>query len=919
MAGTAPLLGRQEMLRRLGDLLDGVPRHGVMVALTGEPGVGKSAVQAAAVEEARARGFVVLSARGSESETHLPFASLHQVLRPILGSAAHLPTRQREALLSGFGMGDVEVPDRFLMSLAVLELLAERARQAPVLVSLDDLHWMDEPSLDVVAFLARRIEAEPIMLLASLRSGANPIADDPAIHRVPVGALDAPEAAALLAGTAPGLDGALRDRVLREAGGNPLALLEFPVAMASGRFGWTELSDELPMTTRLERAFVSRAEHLPDATRTVLAVAALEDSADLAEILAAATELTGEAVGPEACGPALAAGLLVSDGTVAEFGHPLVRSALRRSMPESQRQRVHAALARVLEVPHRDRAVWHRAAASRTPDEQVAADLEAAAEGAVRRGALGSAVSWLERAASLSPGDADRGARLLRAAEIAFELGRADHVDQLKRQLDRTALRPRDTSRLTWLEGVFDDGSSADPAQVGRLVVLARDALRAQDLDLAFQLLIGAGRRAWWGEPGEQVRHEIVVAARAAPLPDGDPRVLAVLALAETNEHAPAVVRLLRAGSADADGQPEVAAVLAIAAFCAGDLRRALALLAAPVDELRSQGRLSTLAEALAICAWSALYLGDVDLVVPADEAKRLADQTGRSLWGAAARIGLATIGVLRGGAVDPADEALLAEAERVALRAPVPMSTLLAAVQLARGLAELGAGRHEDAYRQLRRVFDPGDPAHHRVQQIWTLGYLVDAAIPAGHRDEVATVVADMERLAGRDAPPAAAIALEYARALLADDATADELFRLALDGSCRASRWHRARVELAYGAWLRRHRRVVESRVMLRQARDAFEALRTRDWAGRAEQELRATGEQVRPAGEASEALSPQESEIARLAAEGLSNREIAQRLYLSHRTVGSHLYRIFPKLGVSSRTQLGAVLAAGTVARP
>ena len=201
MAGTGPLLGRQDLTRRLGDLLDEVPRHGCTVALTGEPGVGKSAVQAATVEQARARGFRVLGARGSESEAHLPFASLHQVLRPILGNAAHLPARQREALLSGFGMSDVAVPDRFLTSLAVLELLAEEARRAPVLVSLEDLQWMDEPSLDVVSFLARRIDGEPIMLLASLRAGTSPIPDDPSIRWVPVGALDAPAAAAERGGT----------------------------------------------------------------------------------------------------------------------------------------------------------------------------------------------------------------------------------------------------------------------------------------------------------------------------------------------------------------------------------------------------------------------------------------------------------------------------------------------------------------------------------------------------------------------------------------------------------------------------------------------------------------------------------------------------------------------------------------------
>lgn len=917
MPDISPLVGRQDTMRRLAALLDGVPERGRMAALIGEAGVGKSALQAATVEEARARGFRVLSARGSESESHLPFASLHQVLRPLLGEAAQLPVRQREALLSGFGMSDVDVPDRFLMSLAALELVAAHAQDAPVLVSLEDLHWMDEPSLDVVSFIARRIEGEPVLMLASVRSGTSPLADDASIEWLHVDGLDDSSAAALIAARAPGLDPAVRERVLREAGGNPLALLEFPVAMASGRFGWTELSDELPMTTRLERAFASRVQHLPEVTRTVLAVAALEDGTDLVEILAAASVLTGAPVDVAACEPALASRLLVSDGTSVEFAHPLVRSALRHAMSPSRRHQVHGALAQALQGRHRDRAAWHRASAAGTPDEQVAGDLVLAAEGAVRRGALGSAVTWLLRAATLSPDDALRGARLLRAAELAFELGRAGQVEEIRRQVDRESLQPGDRSRLVWLEGVFDDGASADPAQVRRLVGYAQEALAEHDVDLAFQLLLGAGRRAWWGEPGADVRHEIVVTALSAGLPDGDPRVLAVLALAEPIEHGPAVLRYL-ATMVDDPAQPDVAATLAIAAFCVGDLRRALRLLTAPVDALRSQSRLSLLAEALAIRSWSALYQGDFDLVASADEAMRLADQTGRSLWGAAGRIGIATLGAVRDGLPsDGADAALLAEAEAVALRPAVPMSTLLAAVQLARGVAELGAGRHEHAYRQLRRVFEPGDPAHHQVQQIWTLGYLADAAVTTGHGDDARRLLTELEVLTGHDASPATAVALEYSRAVLADDEAAEPLFRAALDGSAGRSRWHRARIELAYGSWLRRQRRVVESRTLLRDARTAFEGLGTRAWAERADQELRATGEPGRrPGADAAEMLSAQESEIARLAAEGLSNREIAQRLYLSHRTVGSHLYRIFPKLGVTSRAQLGAALAGARV---
>ena len=911
--------GRQDVLARLTGPLEGVRERGGMLGLTGDPGVGKSALQAAAVEVARSRGFTVLSARGSESETHLPFASLHQLLRPLLARADDLPARQRDALLSGFGMADVEQPDRFLMSLAALELVAERARTAPVLLSLEDMHWMDEPSLDVIAFLARRIEDEQVVVLASVRGGPSPMDLDVPVEWIPVGGLDPASAAALLADHAPDLTPALRDRVLREADGNPLALLEFPTAMRSGRLGWTELSDELPMSARLERAFVSRVDRLPAPARTVLEVAALDDGTRLEEMLAAARLLAGPEVQASACGPAVEAGLLRVDGASAVLGHSLIGSALRQSMTPDRRRAVHAALAEVLAPDHPDRAAWHRASAAATADERAAADLEAAAGNAVRRGALGSAVTWLLRAAALSLDAPGQGARLLGAAEIAFELGRPRQVEEIRRQVPRSSLRPRDRSRLTWLEGAFDDGASADPAEVRRLLAMAQAAIAEADLDLTFQLLLGAGRRAWWGEPGADVRHELVGVALSAPVAQDDPRVLAVLALAEPLEHTRALVRGVEAWSGEVAGRPEVSGLLGIAAFCTGDLPRAITLLSPPIDDLRAQGRLRLLAEALAIRSWSAMYHGAFDLAASADEATRLADQTGRTLWGAAARIAQAVLGAVRGAPADrPSRDALLAEAERVALAAPIPMSTLLAAVQLARGLEELAAGRHEAAYAELHRVFEVRDPAHHRVQQVWTLGYLAEAAVATGRRDEARAILLGLEALSGDDAPPAAAVALEYARAALADDVDAESLFRAALDGACRRAPWHRARAELAYGSWLRRHRRVVESRTVLRQARHTFDVLGALEWAHRADQELRATGERGwRPTTDRTALLSPQESEIARLAAEGLSNREIGQRLYLSHRTVGSHLYRIFPKLGITSRGQLGTALASDAVA--
>ena len=541
------LLGRDEEFRGLCDRLGSIDERGCAVGLVGEAGVGKNALQAAVVNQARARGFTVLAARASEAETHLPFASLHQVLWPILSRSSNLPARQRDALLSGFGMSEVAAPDPFLIALAVLELVVDAARQAPVLLSLDDMHWMDEPSADVAAFVSRRMEGERVMLLASVRAGSTLLTNNPSMEWVPVADLDETSASALVDAHAPDLTPTLRERVLREAGGNPLALLEFPVAMRSGRFGWTELSEDLPMTVRLERAFVSRVGHLPAATRALLMVAALDDGTDLAEMLAAAGIVLDTAVDLEASQPALDESLLISDGSSARFRHPLVRSALRHATPLAQRQSGHAALARVLSESHPDRAAWHRASSITAADEQVAAELEQAAQSAFRRGALVSAVAWLQRAAALSPDPAVRGARLLSAAELAFELGRFSHVEQIKRQVAGMALRPRDQSRLAWLEGVFDDGSSSEPAEAQRLISLAGQALRADDRDLAAQLLVGAARRSWWSDPGADVRQEIVLAARRASLPDNDPRLLAICGL-------PSHMRAGRSSSASSPG-----------------------------------------------------------------------------------------------------------------------------------------------------------------------------------------------------------------------------------------------------------------------------------------------------------------------------------------------------------------------------
>ncbi|WP_432828434.1 ATP-binding protein [Dactylosporangium sp. CA-092794] len=903
------LFGRDDELRVLFGHLDGVGARGRTIWLVGEPGVGKSALQAGVVEQARSLGFTVLTARGSQSETHLPFASLHQLLRPVLPRANRLPAKQRDALLACFAMSDSTEVNPFFTYLAVLELLVDSAGQQPVLVCLDDLHWMDQPSIDALAFVTRRIAGERVIVLCASRPGAPPFTDAHTIEWMELDGIDEAASAALLDARAPLLPSTVRERVLRQARGNPLALLEFAAALESGRYTWTELDDDLPMTTRLERAFAARAEHLDPAVRAVLTIAAVDDGDDITDVLAAAEILHGSPLDRVMAQPAFEHGLLTVAGERYRIAHPLVGSALRQAMPLATRRQAHAALARVL-AAHPDRAVWHRASSLAGRDEPIAAELEHAADNAQRRGAVATAAAWFERAAALSPDPQSQAARLLSAAELGYQLGRFGQVEQIKAQVRGMALRPRDRSRLTWLEGVFHDGSTGEPAEVRHLVDMARHATGAQDVELAMQLLVGAARRVWWRDPGEAVRLEIVRAAQQVSLPAGDPRLLAIYALSASYEQGPTVIEQLARWPADAGGRPDLAGLLGIAAFCTGDFRRAIAFLSTPVQELRAQGRMSLLAEALAIRAWAEIYLGIFDAASSADEAMRLADETGQSLWAATARIAVALIDAVGEGWDTRHD--LLSEAEHVALRTPNAASSLLAGVQLARGIAELGANRHEQAYGELHRVFVPADPASQRVQQMWTLSYLADAAVHTGRRAEARSALTAMEQLAGASPSTGSTIALEYSRAVLADRASAESLFRAAMDGAgCRLP-WHRARAELAYGSWLRRQRRVVESREPLRAARSTFDAVGARTWAQRADQELRATGERGwQPSPNPRERLSPQEAQIAKLAAQGLSNREIGQRLFLSHRTVGSHLYRIFPKLGVASRNQLAEAL--------
>jgi tetratricopeptide (TPR) repeat protein len=701
-----PLFGRQDVLRRLLDDLEDVESGGFAIGLNGEPGVGKSALLARVMEHAANAGFTVLSASGSESESHLPYASLHQLLRPVLPRVSGLPVQQGQSLLACFGMIDNVEANRFFTSLAVLELLAESASQAPVVVCLDDLHWMDRPSVDALAFVARRIAAERVVLLCTSRQpDSRLLGDDQAVTWIELQGLPDEAADALLRSRAPDLGPRLHRRVIAQAGGNPLALVEFASALSAGTYDWTELDDALPMTARLERAFAARANELEPAARAIVDVAALDDGDDFDEVLAAAAVLCGADVDRKDALPAVELGLLTIAGASCAILHPLVGSALRQAMSHERREQGHRALATVLSVQP-ERAVWHRASSASGRDEPIAAELELAASDARRRGAYATALSGLERAAALSPDPLDQAARLLSAAEVGYELGRFAQVEKIKDQVTRMTLRPRDRSRLTWLTGAFHDGATSEAAAVSHLVHLARQATDQADIELAMQLLFGAARRVWWRDPGEAVRQEIVRAAREVPLPADDARVLAVLGLAESLELSAPVIEQLNRSAVDGAGRADTSALLGIAAFCAGDFVRADSSLSMAIHDLRAEGRLSLLAEALAIRAWAEINLGVFDPARSADEGMRLSDETGQWVWAGTARLAVALIDAI-GGDWDPRHP-LLAQAEQTALQLPNASSSLLAGAQLVRyasaGVARPSRSRGPDDQR------DPDD-----------------------------------------------------------------------------------------------------------------------------------------------------------------------------------------------------------------
>ena len=903
-------VGREHEMRLLDGLVDHIADRGAALILHGEAGIGKSSLLAHARMRAQAGGWLVFTCAGVQSEARLPFAGLHQLLQPVLNDATNLPDPQRDALYAAFGMASsLPAPEQFLIALATLNMLTGVAARAPLLVLVDDAQWLDQPTCDVLAFVARRLESDQVLLLFAFRDGFSSVLQEAGLPQLFVEGLDATAAAALLDAQDISVDGAVRRRILENAAGNPLALIELPVALQAEKHGGTALLPPwLPLTTRLERAFSARASELPAITRTLLFVLVANDNESLSEALDAVRALSnGAAVSQEALEPAVEAGLVVSVDVTAQFRHPLIRSALYQAAGGAQRRAAHAALAAVL-ADQPDRAIWHRAAALVGRDEQVAIDLEAAARRALLRGANASAVAALERASQFTTNPAQQGKWLIEAAWLAI-----DYDNDLGRRLVQVAepleLGPYERTEALWfLETHGKDGAWTSGAWIRPFVEKADQARLNGQVDRALKLLWRIAMRCFWSNPDQETRALVAEAAVRLPVPESHPLLIFILACAAPIEYGRVVIeRLSRLNAAEID--PVSAWPLGIAATAVGAFDRAAAHLSSAIAALRALGRLGGVAQALVSQALATRYTGNWNVAAPAaEEASRLARETRAPRWMAAAQAIGATVDGLRG--ETSRSETSATEAEQV-IRAE-SANPMLALVQLARGTASLSAGHYAEAFEHLWRVFDPSDIAYHPVVRCWTVGDLVDAAMHSGHLEHARAVVEEMETLASRSPFPVLLAGLNHARPLLAEDDDAEALFQAGLDADLSNLALTRERLQLGYGAWLRRHQRRKEARAPLRAARDGFDALGAAPWAERARLELRATGESSHrrePGGR--DLLTPQELQIAQLAAEGLSNREIGERLYLSHRTVGFHLYRIYPKLGVTSRAGLNATL--------
>jgi DNA-binding CsgD family transcriptional regulator len=911
------LRGRRVECGVLDGLLEEVRggRSAVLV-VRGEAGVGKTALLDYAVESAPDLSFA--RAAGVESEMELAFAGLHQLCGPMLDRLGHLPGPQRDALRIAFALEAGPAPDRFLVGLAVLSLLSEVAGDRPLVCVVDDVQWLDRVSVQVLAFAARRLLAEAVLVIFAARE---PGADLRGLPELTVEGLRHADARELLGSVVRWpLDVRVADRIVAETRGNPLALLELPrgrsTAELAGGFGLPEV---LPLPGRIRENFLRRVESLPEQTQLLLAVAAADPTGDPALMHRAARRL---GLGVEVVEQAEETELFHIGGIGGQivFRHPLMRSAAYRAVSPEDRRRVHAALAQVTDAQtDPDRRAWHLAQAMSGPDEEVAAELERSADRAQARGGLAAAAAFLERSMVLTAEPGRRAKRTLAAAQANISAGAFDKALDMLARAEAGPLDEFSGARMDLLRGqiAFASGLGSDAPPL-----LLKAAKRFESLNLemaretymsAWMAALFAGRFAGGGDLAE-----VSQAALAMPNPAGPPGLAALvldgLALLVTEGPAVAAPALHRAASAFASA--DISAEEGIrwgwlgqaAASALWDDVRWRAILVRQVQLARNAGALDHLPIELASLGTDAAWRGDF----AAAEALIAETAAVCAVTGARSAPFVAMLmASLRG---DHAEAAPLIEAT-IAEAAATGQGIAVTYAHWASAILNNGLGRYADALAAARDASQETPPLY---MSMWALPELVEAAARSGNSQLAAEA---LERLAETTRPGGTDFGLGIearSRALVTEGAAAEGFYREAIDRLGRTLlRPELARARLLYGEWLRRAGRRTDAREQLREAYEMLTAMGVAGFAGRARRELLATGENVRKrkVDTATGDLTAQEAQIARLARDGLSNPEIGTQLFLSPRTVEWHLRNVFSKLGISSRRQLrGALPEAG-----
>ncbi len=905
------LHGRASECARLDELL-AAAREGQSstLVLRGEAGIGKTALLdhvSASAAEAR-----VLRTEGVEAEMELPFAALHQLCAPLLDHADALPVPQRDALETAFGLGSGSRAHPFLVGLAVLTLFSDDAESQPLVCLVDDAQWLDHASAQTLAFVARRLEAESVLMLFAERDSqqTSALATLPELRLERLSYSDARE---LLAAAHLGaLDDRVRDRIIAETRGNPLALIELPRAYSPNSFaGGFAVADDSSLQRRIESCFRLRVEELPDESQRLLLLGAAEPLGDPALLWRAAAAL---GLATDAAAPAESADLLAIDKRIT-FRHPLLRSALYEAARPEDRRAVHAALADATDPEFDpDRRAWHRAYATLAPDEDVAAELERSAERARARGGLAAAAAFLERAAELTPDPGLRAQRMLVAAERKRLAGLHEEAGELLATAEQGPLTERDRGIAHRLRGLLEWETTS--AHGSAASVLAEAARRLEPLDVALarethlEAMLVASVAGRLGEGVLPIARAACHAPRVPePLDTSDLLVdgLATFFTEGFVTGAPLLKRAVAAAHEERGREEREMRAIRIASLVAAELfdeKAWTALVTAHVQVAREDGILVALPLTLSQLASIRIYEGDLEAAEGlVGECKAVSTSMTRLLVEPMSLL----LAAVRG---DEAQTARLSSRlEALAVERGEGLS--LTVREYAQAILHNSRGQYEAGLAAARRAVEPDDLG----VSAWALPELIEAAV----RSEAAEIASEaFECLAERTraADTTFATGLEArCRALISDDAVAEDSYREALDALDDTSmRMFYARAQLLYGEWLRRANRRVEARVQLETAHEFFDRIGAEGFAARAGRELVATGATPRKrTDDARGQLTAQEAQIAALARDGHTNPEIGAQLFLSPRTVEWHLRHVFQKLDINSRRQLRVALPA------